>query len=282
MRIIWHKTSLIALLAIALCVCLVWLATVNQVFQATGSATSFANQDDLASREVIYSRRCLASLQQQKYIVALTNCSQAISNNPANIEARLNLGLTHFRLEQYQQAIAQYQFILQKNNDYRALYNWGLVNVAQGNYQQGIERYNLALAAPEITKAAQVLLFNDLGAAQIMLRQYKAAISSLDQAIELDKNSLASYFNRGCAHHHQGDYTEGIADFSRVIALDSNYTQAYISRAILHHLVRHEKSAYEDLDVVLQHYQAKGDRVAYQRIVDLRNSMVASRVQQTV
>ena len=56
----------------------------------------------------------------------------------------------------------------------------------------------------------------------------------LDCAIELNSDSKKSYFNRGCAYHHRGNYLAGIDDFSHVIQLDSNYTEAYISRAILY------------------------------------------------
>ncbi|MEL7008487.1 MAG: tetratricopeptide repeat protein [Cyanobacteria bacterium J06588_4] len=281
MRTIWHKKSLLSLLAIAASVCLIWLATTNQIQTALLNITSMS-RDPVVSREIVYSSRCLTNLQQQKYPAALVSCRQAVKINPDNTEAHLNLGLTHFRLEQYQQAITQYQFVLEQNPDeYRASYNWGLVNAAQGNYQEGIEHYNQALTASEIGRKEQAMILNDLGAAQIMLRQYQTAIANLARAIELDSSSLASYFNRGCAYHHQGNYSAGIDDFSRVIALDPNYTEAYISRAILHHLVRQERLAYEDLDVVLEHYQGKGDRAAYQKIIGLKNSMVVARARQT-
>ena len=228
-------------------------------------------------------RRCLNSLQQGNYANAIASCSKAIEDNADNLEARLNLGLANYHLGNYQQAIAQYQDIINKNpHDYRAFYNWGLSEVARGKYQQGIERYNAALNSTEaIAKQDKALIFNDLGATQILRRQYEAAIANLDRAIELDADSKTIYFNRGCAYHHQGNYTAGIDDFTRVIMLDDRYTQAYISRAILYHLIRQEKAAYQDIDTALQQYETKGDRESYQKILGLKDSITASKVQQT-
>ncbi|MEO1801466.1 MAG: tetratricopeptide repeat protein, partial [Cyanobacteria bacterium J06629_2] len=80
-------------------------ATNNQIQTELLNITSMS-RDPVVSREIVYSSRCLTNLQQQKYPAALASCRQAVKINPDNTEAHLNLGLTHFRLEQYQQSIA--------------------------------------------------------------------------------------------------------------------------------------------------------------------------------
>ena len=208
-----------------------------------------AIETERSRNSVAESNRCLNNLQQGNYTTAISDCTKEIEHSPENLEARLNLGLANYHQGNYQRAIAHYQFVIQQNPyDYRAFYNWGLSDVARGKYRQGIERYNTALNSTEtIADGDKALILNDLGAAQILLKQYEAAIANLDLAIKLDPDSERSHFNRGCAYHHQGNYLAGINDFSQVIQLDSNYTEAYISRAILYHLIRHERAAYQDL-----------------------------------
>ncbi|MEL6929402.1 MAG: tetratricopeptide repeat protein, partial [Cyanobacteria bacterium J06600_6] len=237
---------------------------------------------DSPSSHIIDSQACLVNLQQQKYAIALASCQAAVKYDANNFESHLNLGLAHYHLGNYQQAIKQDQLVIQDNpRDYRAFYNWGLANSARGEYQQAIEQYHLALSFIAENSIEQALIFNDLGTAWVMLKDYQKAIANLDRAIELDPSSLGSYFNRGCAHHRSSNYQRGIDDFTQVIALDSSYTEAYLSRAILYHLIRQEKAAYGDLDVALQQYREQGDLAARQKVIDLKNSMVASKIHQT-
>ena len=242
-----------------------------------------AIETERSRNSLTQSNRCLNNLQQGNYTTAISDCTKAIEHSPENLEARLNLGLANYHQGNYQRAISQYQFVIQQNPyDYRAFYNWGLSDVARGEYRQGIEQYNTALNLTEaIADGDKALILNDLGATQILLKQYDTAIANLDLAIELDPDSKRSYFNRGCAYHHQGNYLAGIDDFGHVIQLDSNYTEAYISRAILYHLIRHERAAYQDLEVALQQYQAKGDRNNYQKVLGLKDSITKSQVNQT-
>ena len=283
MRITWHRISLISLLTIFLSLVLsFWFIERYSVLRLFRQVQITHHQSGLILTET-NSHNCLANIQQQEYIAAKNSCQQVVENDADNLDAYLNLGLAYYHLGDYPQAIAQYQLLIEQNpGDYRAFYNWGLVNSAKGEYQQAISRYQIALNLTEKKNETQrALILNDLGAVEIMLEQYDTAIANLDRAVELDPSNTASYFNRGCAHHHGGNYQAGINDFSQVITLDANYTEAYISRAILNHLVRYEKAAYRDLDTALQQYETKGDRAAYQKIMGLKNSIIASNVRQT-
>ena len=286
LRITWYRISLISLLAIALNLVLSFsvLSQSDSLYRLWNQANlGTQNRDSIVHQTEIYSSSCVTNLQQQKFTAALANCKQVVESNPKNLEAHLNLGLAYYHLHDYPRAIAQNRQVIEQNSrDYRAFYNWGLINSAKGEYQQAIERYQVALdLVANNSQTEQALILNDIGAAWIMLKNYDAAIASLDRVVELDPNSLAGYFNRGCANHRQGNYQRGIADFTQVIALDANYTEAYISRAILEHLTRQEKAAYSDLDVALGHYQTAGNLAAREKIMNLKNSMVASKVQQT-
>ena len=64
-------------------------------------------------------------------------------------------------------------------HDRRAFYSCGLSDIIRGEYQQGVERYNIALNVTEaIADRDKALISNELGAAQILLKQYQAAIAN--------------------------------------------------------------------------------------------------------
>ena len=229
-----------------------------------------------------YSDRCLINIELNNYSAAAKDCKLAIKYNPDNWESHLNLGLAYYYLTNYSRAIFQYKRVIASNiNDYRAYYNLGLVYAARAQYNLAIDNYNQALATDnELDETSKALIYNDLGAAQILLQDYSQAIANLDLAIKIQPNDYSAYFNRGCAHHRQGQYQAGIEDFSQVIFLRPNYTEAYVSRSILHHLLRHEQAAYRDIDIALGHYQTQGDHQSYQRVVSLKQSMIKSQIRQ--
>ncbi|MGD1920888.1 MAG: tetratricopeptide repeat protein [Pleurocapsa sp.] len=185
----------------------------------TNTTTAVANINKFGNDNKILvsqSQHCLANLEQEQYLGALLDCSKAVEYEPENLTAHFNLGLAYYHLEEYKNAIAQYQIVVQQNShNYKAFYNQGLAYAAFGKYEAAINNYNIALnSSNTITAQEKSLINNDLGAAYIMLADCSQAIAFLDRANELDPNSEAVYFSRGCAHHRQGSYQMGIKDFN--------------------------------------------------------------------
>ena len=239
-------------------------------------------QDDLVG--AAYSNRCLVNLQLQNNTAAEADCIKAIKNNSDNLEAYLNLGLAYYRQGEYEQAIAQYERVIQRDErDYRAYYNRGLVYLALKDYHKAIADCQTALLfAPDSNNESKSLIYNDLALAYMMLAEDESAIINFSKAIALNGNNYDAYFNRGCAHHRQGKYQAAIDDFTRVVQLNPNFTQVYVNRAILRHQIGQTDAAFSDLNIAIQQYQNQGDRQQYNLVVNLKQMLFYSPPSQLV
>ncbi len=222
-----------------------------------------------------YSNRCLVNLQLDNYAAAEADCITAIKYNSDNLEADLNLGLAYYRQGKYQQAIAQYQEIIQRDKrDYRAYYNRGLAYLALNNYQPAITDYQMALMhSPDSNIESKSLIYNDLALAYMMLGEDEQAVFNFTQAIALNSNNYEAYYNRGCAYHRQREYQAAIKDFSQAVQLKPDFTQAYVYRGILNHQIGAIDTAFNDLNLALKQYQNQGDREQYNLVLNLRQQL---------
>jgi tetratricopeptide (TPR) repeat protein len=233
-------------------------------------------QDNLVG--AAYSNRCLVNLQLQNYAAAEADCTTAIEDNSNNIEAYLNLGLAYYRQGKFNQAIAKYQQVIQRDKrDYRAYYNRGLAYLALNNYQQAIADYQTALmSSPDSSVESKSLIYNDLALTYVMLVEDEQAVFNFDRAIALDGNNYNAYFNRGCAHHRQGKYEAAIEDFSQVVQLQPDFIQAYVYRGILRHQIGEQDTAFADLNFALQQYQKQGNNNQYDLVFNLKQKLFYS------
>ena len=219
-----------------------------------------------------YSNRCLVNIHLQKYSAAKSDCTRAIDYAPNNLEAYLDLGLVYYRREEYDRAIAKYQYVIQRDRDnYRAYYNLGLVYFALEDYQQAIKDYSLALSSPRSMSSRQkALIYSDRGVSHLMLANYDRGISDLNQAINLDSNNYSAYYNRGCIYHHQKNYAAALDDFTQVLQLDQDFTQAYVNRAVLYYQLGKYNFAFRDINIALKQYEQQGNSLSYQKVLALK------------
>jgi tetratricopeptide (TPR) repeat protein len=222
-----------------------------------------------------YSDRCLAYLQLQEYHQAIVDCTQAINLTPDNVEAYLNRGLAQYRQGNYPDAIADDErAIVLQPSDFRAYYNRGLALAAQENYTEAIIDYNNALKhIPQDNSIIFADIYNDRGLARLQLQDLKAAMLDFDMAISLNSNDYRAYFNRGCACGRNGDDFGALRDFSEVIRLKPSYALAYLNRGVARHRLGYHEGAIADLQKASQYFEYKGEKLAYQKALDLLKTM---------
>ncbi|BAY08326.1 tetratricopeptide repeat protein [Calothrix sp. NIES-2098] len=222
-----------------------------------------------------YSDRCLAYLQLQDYHQAIADCTQAINFTPNDAEAYLNRGLASYRQQDYAAAKADYhRAIALKPSEFRAYYNLALVHAAKGNYSQAIIDYNLALG--QISQPTNLLLadiYNDRGLARLQLQDLEAAMVDFSTAIYLDANDYRAYFNRGCACGRKGDKFGALRDFSKAIKLKPDSALAYVNRGVTRYHLGYYQGAIADLQKASGFFGDTGEKLAYQKALDLLKAM---------
>jgi tetratricopeptide (TPR) repeat protein len=95
-------------------------------------------------------------------------------------------------------------------------------------YEEAIEDYNKAIELnPKNAEA-----YNNRGNAHSELNKHEEAIEDFNKAIELDPKYAEAYNNRGNAYYELNKHEEAIEDFNKAIELNPNFAAAYNNRGI--------------------------------------------------
>jgi Flp pilus assembly protein TadD len=143
--------------------------------------------------------------------------TRILEQEPKNVEAFNNRGVAYFSLNEFQQAITDYDQAIEINpKNAKAFYNRGIAYSDLGEFQQAITDYDQAIQLnPKFAEA-----FYNRGNAYRKLGEYKKAIKDYDQAIQLNPNYAKAFYNRGIAHRKLGKEEKAIEDFKTASELD--------------------------------------------------------------
>lgn len=101
--------------------------------------------------------------------------------------------------------------------------NRGVIRMRDGRYDEALQDYSEAIDLNGRLGAAYL----NQGAAHIYVRDFPAAIASLDRAIDLDtKDLFAAYYNRAIARESTGDVTGAYYDFQKALELKPEWELA--------------------------------------------------------
>lgn len=207
----------------------------------------------------------------QDFLGALSRFEKALapsewSANPINrADALYYRAETHYFLDQYEDAIADYTEAIQLNPKHSLSYlNRGVANYSYGEYEAAIADYveGMRLKPLEAELAADV--YTNLGVAYYMIENYKDAIENYTQAIQLDPKDFLAIFNRCIAHEAAGHHEEAVADCSVAIELEPKDPEPYIDRGIAYNNLNlfqeaisdYQKAIELDPGSVLAHYNS--------------------------
>ncbi|OYQ62924.1 hypothetical protein B9G53_19660, partial [Pseudanabaena sp. SR411] len=156
-------------------------------------------------------REAIASTEAQ------TAYQSSVALNPDNSLAWRGLGVSYYKLEQYESAIASFQQEI--NLDPKSVYphnGLAIVYQAQGNYELAIASFQQAINLdPKF-----VYSYKYLGNVYKAQGNYELAITSYQQAINLDPKYASPHNGLGLVYQAQGKYELAIASYQQVINLD--------------------------------------------------------------
>ena len=98
---------------------------------------------------------------------------------------------------------------------------------AAKNYLDAIDYYQASLAKD----AHNAVLMNKIGMCQLLLRRYKEARKSFEQAMRMDKKYANAYANLAVVYYEQASYGKSIRYYDKAIELDSDVAVFYNNRA---------------------------------------------------
>ncbi|BAY18891.1 TPR repeat-containing serine/threonine protein kinase [Anabaenopsis circularis NIES-21] len=182
-------------------------------------------------------------------------------------------------------------------NNEQILYQEGISEYDQGNYQESVNNftqpikinpqnsvaynhqdntfYRLGNYEKVQANSSRAIALNpqnanayyDRGFAWFGLGKYKEAIADYTKAIKLNSQNPYAYYGRGLARVKVQDYQAAMRDFNQAIALNSNYGLAYYHRGLVSIELGKKKAALRDFKTAEKLFQQQGDKSGYHKIV---------------
>jgi len=175
--------------------------------------------------------QCYSDVTEQKYELAIEDCSKALRINRYYAVNYYNRGLAYLNLEQEDQATADFTKAIGLIPVYtRAYVSRGFSQILQGQSDAAISDCSRAIELDEKEASIHPSAYQCLGEAFSIQENYDSALINFDKAIELGTPTSRVYFARGALYAMQGNYDLAISDFSRSIEIDPVNANAYIWR----------------------------------------------------
>lgn len=186
-------------------------------------------------------------------ITTATPCAAA-DNACKQGQQTARAGQTRQAIEQFDRCLAQPGlsvddqafYYLQRGREWRKLHH----------YEHAIADFSRAAEYNPRSYGALALM----GSSQVALRQFKAAIGTLDRAVANGGNRSSIYFDRGLAREQIGQIEAAANDFDRAVSLDPEDRRYRLRRAQTQQQLGHVETALSDYAYLLASDQ--DDRLA--------------------
>ena len=150
---------------------------------------------------------------RQDYGAAAEKLQQSLRQMPDN-SGRYFLGMAHFRQEQYEMALGQFQSVLDNNPGHgQARLMVAQTLLRQQRYEDSRMAAELLLVAePDNAQARDVL-----GSIYLAQGDFDRGMSEIDRAVALNPNLVEAQLKRGLFHLHQGDLDQAELSLSEAV-----------------------------------------------------------------
>jgi tetratricopeptide (TPR) repeat protein len=161
---------------------------------------------------------------------ALVAIGRWIDRYPKDHEARAFLGMEHMRMENSDEAIAEFKRALELNSDYVPAYNsLGYAYLAKGDFDKAMEYLNkYKKRVPD-----QANPYDSMGEIEQARGRYKEAIKLYQKAQQINPDLSFVLYHLGEVHRIQGQYSRAIQYFMEAAEKASGAEAESIARQYL-------------------------------------------------
>ena len=195
----------------------------------------------------------------------------AQSVEPNSAETYLERGLNLSEQNEFVDAIAEYsQAIAIEPNNALAYYNRGLAFYQLRNHEAALADFDKTIELkPDVAVA-----YKRRGLILMYLADYDGAIADFEQAAKLTPDDVMTYIGKGFATVLQGNNQEAITDFNRAIELQPNLAIAYFLRGSAYAELGERMASINDYQQAGRLYEQLEDRTSFNRILAIVRDLV--------
>jgi len=208
-------------------------------------------------------------IKKERYDDAYKELSASINLEKDNLDAYYYRGITLQKKKDYSGAIKDFEFIKQKDSNYKGLnkrlaqsyHIKGKEDLKKGKYAEAISGFKEALKASPGKKGiinGLIKAYTHSGEKKLKDKDYKSAIEDYNALLALDKGNkeaenklLEAYIARGNQRLNTKDHQGAIVDFNTVLEKDPDNIQALTARAKAYSSRNKNEKAIADLKKVL-------------------------------
>jgi tetratricopeptide (TPR) repeat protein len=178
--------------------------------------------------------------RMEQYPQAVAEFEKAIAQDKNFVDAYIDGGLAYDHLKQYDKAIANYQQAIALDPNSAISYNnWGWVLVEMGDHQGAIQKFKQALQLDPYEPHA----LENWAVSILKLQDPEAALSDFRQMIEKHLPTAEAYTKLARTLLDLKKDAEAVAAYEHVFALDPNAKDAYLACGLAHYnLKQYDKS----------------------------------------
>lgn len=188
----------------------------------------------------------------EHYVQAIDYFSQAIEANPQNALAYTNLGGVLFDCKQFAEALDNHKKAIEIDPNLAIAYsNYATTCVSLERIDTAQEYFQKAL---ELAPTDQHTLVQK-GILECQRKQYENALSCFDRVIELDPTYAQAYLGRAQTYNDMGRTDAALTDYTRAAELNPAFyrflNRVYINRALTHMELEQLDMALRDINYAI-------------------------------
>ncbi|MEA2934375.1 MAG: hypothetical protein QOD74_1021 [Variibacter sp.] len=169
-----------------------------------------------------YANRGVVHRQMRRLDAALADFNKALEIDPAYVPAWVGRGIVYRQQNQARPAFEDFnKAIALKPDEAQAYHNRGLLYQSQKQHQYAIDDFTTAMG---LSRKAEPLVARSLS--YIAINDFKSASSDLDDAVQMDPESLQAWTARGLAYEKLGNKDRAAGSYARALQLKQNYEPA--------------------------------------------------------
>ena len=187
-----------------------------------------------------YERLGDALLSKKNLYLAYVQYDKSLQMNPENLRVEYKKGLTLLFGQKNDDAIKQFQLVIDKNPNYAPAYEGiGRAYFQKKEYSESEKNFLRAVILdPRLWQS-----YNYLGYIYDYRKDYKSAIHEYKSALQIKPEKGFIHNNLGVSNSLAGNYKKAVAEFDKAIELNYRESKVYNNMALaLAHLDRYEEA----------------------------------------